>query len=426
MIRLIKSLLTEHGLKWLFYRSLYSVKLKLMSKISVAEKIFEKKVSVKKIDIFNFDILAIKKFLEKLEESKKKSIISIADKAIKGIIKVFSSIELDYGDPINWHLNPLTGFEFNRNLKWYKIKDFGPEFGDIKVIWEASRLTHFLYFSRAYLITEDPKYYEAFSMQLEEWLKNNPYSYGVNYKCGQETTLRILNVLMVYSVFNYHDLTTNRDKENVIKLIEASYKKILSNFFYAHKCIKNNHTFSEILGLIVGAWCCEDKKMVQKAYKLMDKEIKSQFLEDGGFTQYSFNYHRFVLQIIEFLYKVSEKTGIFITEKNRIKNSVLFLYQVQEKNGDVPNYGSNDGSLIFPTLCGYRDFRPVLNTMYALLKGKRLYNYGCYDEELLWFAGEKLYKNSIYLKKKSIGYEKSGLYTLRSEDRFLMVVLQNF
>lgn len=32
-------------------------------------------------------------------------IIQIADKALEGRIQAFSSIELDYGNPINWHLN---------------------------------------------------------------------------------------------------------------------------------------------------------------------------------------------------------------------------------------------------------------------------------------------------------------------------------
>ena len=428
MTKLIKSLLTEYGLKWTLNRALYSGKLKMMSKLPVTEKLFERKASVKRIGLFDFDVANIRSFLESLSEHKKLEVLSLAEKALAGTITGFSSIELSFGYPINWHLNPLTGVESRRDQKWYQIPDFDSKVGDIKVIWEASRLTHFHYFSRAFLITGEHKYYIAFSEQLKDWLDNNPYSYGANYKCGQEATLRMINTLMAYAVFKHCGVTTLDDEYNVAKLVRLSYKKVISNFFYAHKCIKNNHTFSEICGLIVGAWCTEDKRTIRTAYKLMDEEIRKQFLPDGGFTQYSFNYHRFTLQIIECLFKISEKTGLYFREQERIRNSVLLLYQMQAENGDVPNYGSNDGALIFPmTSCGYRDFRPVLNTVYALIEGKRLYDRGDYDEELLWFGSNSCLRlPNANIERKSSGYYDSGYYTFRHNGGFLMVSLQDF
>ena len=214
-------------------------------------------------------------------------------KLLKGKSRRFPSIELDYGNSINWHYNPITKVGVDKTLKWYKIPDFDPEIGDIKVIWEASRFAHFFYFARAYLITKEQKYYDAFSYQLKNWVKENRYSYGANYKCGQEATLRMINALITYSVFKTCGFDNQTDQDNLHKLVEGSYKKVLSNFFYEHKCIKNNHTLSEITGLIIGAWCSDDKNKLEKAYKLLDKEIENQFLSDGGYIQYSFNYQRF-------------------------------------------------------------------------------------------------------------------------------------
>ncbi len=94
------------------------------------------------------------------------------------------------------------------------------------------------------------------------------------------------------------------------------------------------------------------------------------------------------------------------------------MYQVQNDNGDVPNYGSNDGALIFPvTSCGYRDFRPVLNTVYALIEGKRLYEVDDYDEELLWFGRNTELPLEDIERKTSI-FDISGFYTLRHDSGF--------
>ncbi len=427
---MIKSLITEYGLPWLFNRSLYSAKLKTMRRIPPAEKIFEKAVTIKRIDIFDIDAGRLEKFLRDLSDEKKETIISVADNAVEGKIKAFSSIELDYGNPINWHYSPITKVEVDKTLKWYKIPDFDPERGDIKIVWEASRFTHFFYFARAYLLTKEKKYYDAFSVQLNSWVKENGYSYGANYKCGQETTLRTINALITYSIFKECGFDSQRDKDNLHKLVEGSYKKVLSNFFYAHKCIRNNHTFSEITGLIIGAWCSDDKKNLEKAYRLLNEEIENQFLSDGGYVQRSFNYQRFALQLMEFILKISKKTNMDISGKNKglIKNSILLMYQMQDDTGDVPNYGSNDGALIFMvTSCGYRDFRPVINTLYSILEGKRVYDAGDYDEELLWFSEkeiDELPTNKI--ERTSSGFKQSGFYSLRHDNGFLMVILQHF
>ena len=427
---MIKSLITEYGVSWAFNRILYAAKLKTMRFIPLFELLFEKKVDIKRIDLFDIDVLKIEDFLWRLSNNEKNEIIQVAENAIEGKIRAFSSIELDYGNPINWHINPITGIETDKDIKWYRISDFDSIRGDIKVIWEASRLTHFFYFARAYIITKDKKYYEAFSSQLNGWIENNTYSLGANYKCGQEATLRMINALIVYSVFEAYGFTEENDVLNLTELIKGSYKKVLSNFFYAHKCIKNNHTLSEIIGLIIGAWCCGDIVSLKKAYQLMDKEIEKQFTQEGGYIQHSFNYQRFALQLMELLLKISKVTGVNLSRNSveLIKKSALLMYHLQDETGDVPNYGSNDGALIFPvTACNYRDYKPVINTIYVITQGERLYEHGNHDEEILWFTNETPDKLPLSgICKKPVGYKESGLYSFRHNGGFLMLVLNDF
>lgn len=423
---MLKSIITEYGIGWVINRLLYSAKMKIMSKFPITELLFEKNVEIKRVDIFDLNIDCIQGFLLKLPVEKQNGIIEIADKAVQGIIIGFSSVELNYGCPINWHYSPITKHECSRSVKWYNIPDFDANRGDVKAIWEASRFTHFFYLARAYLITREKKYYQAFSVQLNEWLRDNPYPYGVNYKCGQECTLRMINALIAYAIFN--PIASEMDTNNIFRLVQGCYQKVLANFFYAHKCIKNNHTLSEITGQIIGAWCCDDRQRLVTAYKLLDQEISSQFRPDGGYVQNAFNYQRFALQIMECVLKISEKTGLSVSAKSKslIKNSALLLYHCQDEGGDVPNYGHNDGALLFPvTICGYRDFTPVINTVYALLTGHRLYAIGYYDEEILWF-GDGIHLRREQLKKKSMAFNDAGIYILRHDGGFLMICLQDY
>lgn len=425
--KLIKSVLKEYGIAWAVNRSLYSGKLKLLSVFKGAEKLFEKKTEYPlRLNIFNLNTENIHKFLQTLSDEKKDELIKTANRVCEGKILGFRSIILDYGIPINWQMNPLTGKACDIGQKWYKIPDFDKERGDIKIIWEASRFSHFITLARAYLLTKNTKYYYAFSDQLADWIENNPYSYGANFKCGQECSLRMVNGLLAYTVFHKERLTTDNDKMNIEALILRCYRKVLSNFFYAYKCIKNNHTISELMGMIVGAWCCEDGKKLNYAYKILDEVINEQFTSDGGYIQHSFNYERLALQDLELI--LSANTGHTLDDcsKRKILAAANLMYQCQDESGDMPNYGSNDGALVFPvTSCGYRDFRPIINTIHAIITGRRLYVAGIYDEELLWFDTEKAY--SIEQKKRiGVSFQDAGLYTIRKSDSWAMIVLHDY
>lgn len=428
--RMIKSVICEYGVGWLFNRTLYSMKLKMMRAVPFTERLFEKKTEYpQRLDLFDIDLNALQGFIQGLDEPDKKRLIEVGDNACNGIIAGFSSIELNYGKPIDWQLNPLTGKRCDEKQKWYKIPDFDLERGDIKVIWEASRFSHFITLARAYLLTGDLKYYKAFSEQLRDWLDKNPYGFGANFKCGQECSLRMVNGLLAFSVFKGAGIATDADAKNIKDLIDRCYRKVLSNFFYAYKCIKNNHTISELMGIIVGAWCSNAEDRLGKAYTLLDEVINEQFTADGGYRQFSFNYQRLALQDIEVVMSLDTGKSISDKSRHRVCNAALLMYQCQDDTGDMPNYGSNDGALVFPvTSCGYRDFRAVINTTYALTAGKQIYEGGQHQEELIWFSGGKKlgeYKIERRLKESS-QFTDAGLFTIRAGRSWLMFVSNNY
>lgn len=426
---IIQTILKEYGVKWAISRSLYSVKGKMMSVLPVSERLFEKRVGYpERLNLFRFDVNKIKDFVRNLPEREKAELVGGADKICEGKIFGFSSIYLDYGCPIDWQLNPMTGKKCNVEDKWYQIPDFDEQRGDIKVIWEASRFSHFITLARAYLLTGDGKYYRAFSAQLDGWIKTNPYSFGANFKCGQECALRMANGLLAYAVFETTGISTESDKRNIETLILRCYRKILSNFFYAYRCIKNNHTISELMGMIIGAWCCGDVKRLSYAFQTLDEVINEQFTADGGYCQFSFNYERLALQILEVVLSIERQTGYRLSENSRRKilAAANLMYQCQDDSGDMPNYGSNDGALAFPvTACGYRDFRPTVNAIHAILDGKSPYGHGAYEEELLWF-GKDIFFEIEDKGRAGTAFDRAGLYTLRKADSWAMIVLNDY
>lgn len=385
------TLIRETGMPWIFYRTLYMIKLKALNKFAKLERIFEKKANIRRIDIFDVELEEVENFLQNISDTDKFAIIERADWALEGKIMAFSKSLFDYGNPIDWQKNPISGVSIDKCRKWFSIADFEPETGDIKAVWEISRFSHMFFLVRAYMLTKEKKYYDGCVNQARSWLEENPYSFGANYKCGQECALRIMNVLAAYGVFNQYGMVTDEDRNLFIDFVDVNYRRIMSNFFYAHKCVKIDHLISELCGMIICAWCCEDEKKVKKYFLMLNKQILEQFNEKGMYVSYSLNYQRYVMQLAAYILKIQDKLGVCFDEraKERLGNAAEFLGRIMGDSGMVPNYGANDGTLIFPvTACDFSDFRPIVNTILGIIKGETFYETGNYSEEYFWFKNK--------------------------------------
>src|SRR5690606_19523433 len=109
----------------------------------------------------------------------------------------------------------------------------------------------------------------------------------------------------------------------------------------------------------------ETEQWSVKGRKWFEKEVDYQIYDDGTFLQFSMNYHRVMIQLFSFGLALSEIHGERFSDKvySKAYKSLDFLYQcLQEENGLLPNYGSNDGAWFFPLSdTDYRDYRPQLN-----------------------------------------------------------------
>ncbi|MHC5217995.1 heparinase II/III domain-containing protein [Enterococcus sp. LJL128] len=430
----IITILREYKINWIFFRLVYSLKLKFLRKFEFFEKLFEVNREVIDVDIFNkqieLSISDIEKTLNSIsEENKNKYIIDKADEICKGNLQIFSSKNLHFGNPPKWNYNPLNGNTIKNDKKWFEYPDFSEEMGDIKVYWEPSRFSHVHYLTRAYILTRDKKYYEVYIIQVTDWLKENPYPYGLNYKDGQECALRTMNILISYAVFQHYMGDNEYLKSAVEEFVQRNYLKIRSNFSYAKKSIKNNHTISEIIGMLIYSLCANDNEKIIKYVNLLNIELDKQIMADGGYIQYSVNYQRVLLQLVEIYFFIEPLCKIEISErvKQKIFESAQMLYQMQEgEDGSLPNYGSNDGAWFFPVAAvEYSDYRPVINSICYYYTGKFLYEEAYLTEESAWFVRYKdRFATSEVKERKSIGFKEAGLFTLKNDNIFIFSVMQ--
>lgn len=378
------------------------------------------------------DLDLFKQYLNtNLSKEDKDKIIQIADNAIEGRLYCFSHWTADYGYPINWHRNPITQYEWPKNKHWVDIEELSKISGDVKYVWEASRFSQVYYFVRAYTLTKDEKYVNAYWNHVEHWIKENPYELGINWKCGQEIAFRTFAWVFGLYAFLDSPYTTDDRIFMIIKNIYYNAIRIEKNIDFAIKAVQNNHAISEAAGLftvgVLFPFFKDSKRLLNKGMKYLEQEGLKQIYDDGSYIQNSTNYHRLMLQDYAWCYRLAKLNGLKFSKglTKKITLAIDFLYQMQDDNsGMVPNYGANDGTLVFPlSSCDYLNYKPQLNTINYIINGKKLYESGKHEEDLLWFCGIEAVKsnNVSTVIRETKRFDIGGYYIIRGNESFGMI-----
>lgn len=347
--------------------------------------IFKKRSIISEEDYFISPIGAIEYPLQW-----KPTLINFADKILIGYVRYYGFHWKGIGDPPDWFLNPFNGKHYpSKDKHWTKLPDFHPDAGDIKNIWEASRFEWVVTLARAYRITGEERYIHKLNQWTKDWVRRNPVNSGPNWKCGQEASVRVFNLLTASIILE--------PTHTLVDLIAEHLKRIQLNIRYA-LFQDNNHGTSEAAGLFIGgSWLMvkngqQDRTATRFASlgrKFLENRVKKLVASDGSFSQHSVNYHRLLLDTISLSEYWRVKSGqrpFSNSFYERANAAVNWLYQLTDHDsGCAPNLGANDGSMLLHYHnMDYSDMRPSLQFASMVFHGQRLYASGPWDEPLLW------------------------------------------
>jgi hypothetical protein len=353
--------------------------------------------------------------------------VSQADALLSGRWIYFGALPVEAGFPPYWHRNPLTGESAPADRHWADIPDF--VFGDIKLIWEASRFSPVYVLVRAYALTHDERYAEAFWKLVEDWAAHNPPQLGPNWKCGQESSFRMMAWCFGLYAFSVSLHTTPGRVAALSKIIAVTAERIEANIGYALSQ-KNNHGISEAVGLFSAGtlfpefWRAESWR--NRGRRLLECQARTQIYEDGAYVQHSTNYQRVMLHDYLWALRLAELNGAPFSNElyAQLLRSTEFLDGMTDADsGCVPNYGNNDGALVLPlTDCDYDDFRPTLQAMYYLGAQQRRFAPGPWDEALIWLFGVHSLSAPVLSRAEQQPLASaSGYYVLRGPESWAMV-----
>jgi hypothetical protein len=366
---------------------------------------------------------------QKIEASE--LLLKDAEAMLSGELLLFSHFTYRFKNYPDWHFDPINQTSCRKDLHWTQTEV--PDTSDIKCLWEMSRYEWAPTLARAWCVTGKDRYLEVLNNFTNNWLEQNPLNQGVNWKCGQETSIRLINILLTWWLLG------KGPKENLASIVVDHLTRINKTLTYAI-AQNNNHGISEAAALFIGGgWLVahgqsENQRQlgiqcVETGSYWLENRVGTLIFDDGGFSQYSANYHRVLLDSlsqVEF-WRLELNQPVFSDSfyiKARAAITWLLSIMVID-TGHVANLGANDGAQLYSlNESNYDDFRPSLQLLSVLLNGAKLFDDTACDASLDWLG----LNNEIPISKvkvPSVVLSDSGIVAMRSGHCLAVVKLSN-
>ena len=257
---------------------------------------------------------------------------------------------------------------------------------------------------------------EKLNTWINDWSKNNPPYKGINWKCGQEASIRVIHLLLVAYL-----LKQDRNPQIALRsLIYIHLCRIFPTLSYSIGQ-SNNHGTSEACALFVGGSFIGGKigsKYEKVGRKLLEDRARKLICNDGTFSQYSTVYHRLMIDTYCFAetWRLRHKLSPFSdTLLRKLELATEWMEQLTcVETGDAPNLGANDGAHIVKlTNTDFRDFRPSLQLASNLFRKTKIKSPDVVNQQLKWLTVKSVERHSFAPRSKT--FNDGGLHVLRNK-----------
>ena len=278
-----------------------------------------------------------------------------------------------FGDPIDWHLDPVSSRRAPR-VHWTQLDPLDPtEVGDSKVVWELNRHQWVAGLAQAYALTGDERYAEAALRAIESWIEANPYGIGVNWSSSLEAAYRLMSwswTLML--VRDARVLSADRLSAILANVwLHARYVSRYLSFYFS----PNTHLTGEALGLFYAGTLFSEFAEAQRWRRLgarvLIAESRAQICADGVHFERSTCYHRYTVETYQQFLLLAARNRVPVPADlgDHVRRMTEFMLAVRRPDGDLPEIGDADGGQLLPLVerdqCDPRGVFAVATAMFG-------------------------------------------------------------
>ena len=320
-------------------------------------------------------------------------IVARANRIVEGKFDLLGFKNLDFGNPIDWHLEPTSGKRTSLD-HWSKLDYLDADVaGDKKVTWELNRHQYFVTLGQAYWLTNDERFAKTVANHLDSWMDANPPKLGINWASSLEVAFRSMSWLWAFYFFKSSPSVKTETLKRAWKFLYLNARHLesyLSTYFSP-----NTHLTGEALGLFVLGTLLPEFKDAKRWQDLgsgiLVEQLATHVRRDGVYFEQTSYYHRYTTDFyLQFL--LLARANHFDLPRQVEESLALLLdhlMYITRPDGTTPLFGDDDGGRL--TML---DDRPANDFRATLAVGAVVLNRGDYKfvadgaaESLLWLLG---------------------------------------
>ncbi len=263
-----------------------------------------------------------------------------------------------------WALDPQSGQEWPHDRFCFDIgRRHGDGPGDVKFVWELSRLQHVQLLALAALVLAREDARRAAAGDVVAWFRTNPPFRGLGYGCGIELASRVVSLLAVSALLGPEAF--DAAERALLWRGLAAHGAWIERYPSLHSSA-NNHLVAEAGGLFVLGTLAPElpgaARWREAGRRTLEREAALQILPDGVGAEQSPSYQAYTMEWLLVARHVARAAGapLAAVVDERLAAGAAFLSALQDAGGHWPRYGDDDGGVVLRTALDESGYVPSI------------------------------------------------------------------
>ena len=229
------------------------------------------------------------------------ALLASADQLLHGEWEVLGVVRTDMVQP-DWFRDPVTGRRSDPGRYAFRIDHRSEEqVGNIKQMWEISRLQHLTLLATAWFLTHDQKYANRVAEHLHCWWQENPFLSGIHWTSGIELGIRLISLAWIRRLLNDWPQVSDLFEQNGLALRQLRWHQQYLAAFPSRGSSANNHVIAEAAGQLVAScafpWFPESNRWRIKSTRLLERELILNTFPSGIGRELASDYQCFITEL---------------------------------------------------------------------------------------------------------------------------------
>jgi hypothetical protein len=231
----------------------------------------------------------------------RKAVLASADRLLQGHWEMLGVERHDLTLP-DWFYDPVTGKRAPADRYAFRINHRSEsETGNVKQVWELSRLQHLTLLATAWYLSGDDSYARRVAEQLQSWWRENPFLSGVNWTSGIEVGIRLINLAWIRRLLDGWAGAAELFERNDLAVRQICWHQQYLAAFRSRGTSANNHVIAEAAGQLVAScafpWFPASSRWLDASAVLLEQELIRNTFPSGIGRELASDYQSFVAEL---------------------------------------------------------------------------------------------------------------------------------